>query len=110
MNIKTTILAIVSSIAVMANAGLYFVSGGDFRKSYLKYTVETTNSNQEVEISPGEVSILRNWGNQKFAGDWSIKSDGREYEFTEFQGINSPYHSGGCSNVAPLKVTYSNPG
>ena len=110
MNIKTTILAIASSIAIMTNAGLYFVSGGDFRNSYLKYTVETTNSNQEVEISPGEVSILRNWGNQKFAGDWSIKSDGRECEFTEFQGINSPYQDGGCSNVAPLKVTYYNPG
>ena len=110
MNIKTTILAIVSSIAVMANSGLYFVSGGDFRNSYLKYTVETTNSNQEVEITPSEVSILRNWGNQKFAGPWSVKSDGREYEFTEFQGINSPYQSGGCSNVSPLKVSYSNPG
>lgn len=110
MNIKTTILAIASSIAVMANAGLYFVSGGDFRNSYLKYTVETTNSNQEVEITPSEVSILRNWGNHEFAGTWSVKSDGREYEFTEFQGINSPYQYGGCSNVSPLKVSYANPG
>ena len=110
MNIKTTILSIASSIALMANAGLYFVSGGDFRNSYLKYTVETTNSNQEVEITPSEVSILRNWGNHEFAGPWSVKSDGREYEFTEFQGINSPYQYGGCSNVSPLKVSYANPG
>ena len=44
MNVKTTILAIVSSIAVMANSGLYFVSGGDFRNSYLKYTVSLSTS------------------------------------------------------------------
>ena len=41
MSIKTTILAIVSSIAVMANAGLYFVSGGDFRIPPIEYTIKT---------------------------------------------------------------------
>ena len=37
MSIKTTILV----IAVMANAGLYFVSGGDFRIPPIEYTIKT---------------------------------------------------------------------
>ena len=41
MNVKTTILAIVSSIAIMTNAGLYFVSGGDFRIPSIEYTIKT---------------------------------------------------------------------
>lgn len=111
MGIKKAIAAMgIMAYAMSFAGGLYIVSGGDFRNSFLKYTVETTNSNQEVEITPSEVSLLRNWGNQQFAGPWSVKSDGREYEFTEFQGINSIHHEGGCSNVAPLKVTYANPG
>lgn len=111
MNIKKAIAAIGMMASTMSLAGgLYIVSGGDFRNSFLKYTVETTNSNQEVEITPSEVSLLRNWENQKFAGPWSVKSNGMEYEFTEFQGINSQYHGNGCSNVAPLKVEYANPG
>ena len=41
MNIKTTILVISASIAIMANAGLYFVSGGDFRIPSIEYTIKT---------------------------------------------------------------------
>ena len=41
MNLKTTILVISASIGILANAGLYFVSGGDFRIPSIEYTIKT---------------------------------------------------------------------
>ena len=111
MNIKTTILAITSSIAVMANAGLYFVSGGDFRSCVFKYHVETTEPNQEVEVCPGNLQILWNWPhNKQYCGPWSIKTDGQETTMASNINVRSSYNGNGCESIEPIKHTYKFPG
>ena len=46
MNIKKlTMIAAMTMCACAFAKGIYFVSGGDFRKWDLKYTLETTEAN-----------------------------------------------------------------
>lgn len=46
MNIRKTMTIVVAAISVATFAkGIYFVSGGDFRKWDLKYTLGTTEAN-----------------------------------------------------------------
>lgn len=59
MSIKTAVITITSIATLAANAGLYFVSGGDFRIPSVEYTIKTTSNNQTVAISPYEIRNLK---------------------------------------------------
>lgn len=111
MNIKK--IAMIATMAICTSIfakGIYFVSGGDFRECRVKFTVETTNANQTVSITPNMVGLLRNYGNPTYACPWSIKTMGVEHEYTEYENVNFSQPSGSCYNADPWSFTYPSPG
>ena len=106
-------------------SGIYFVSGSDFRPCQVKYTLQTTEPNQTIEITPTGVKTLTVYGNEAWAGPWSVKSQGKEIGFGPYDNIRQNGTSGltnnldtcvgipvgqyGCTNVAPATMTYETP-
>ena len=127
---KMATLMVATAIAGMAHSsGVYFVSGGDFRKSDMKYVLETTNENESVEVTPWGARPLSIWkNNTKYAGPWQVKTDGEEIEYGVQSAIRQKTGStaggpiidgelvfptsggGGVTNAAPWKHVYANPG
>lgn len=88
---KTTLLATITLLAcsIAWSAGLYFVSGSDFKQCDLAYVVQTTEPNQTVDISPVKSNIPH---------DWYVKTEGVElYKDTS-------------DTTTPIMYTYANPG
>lgn len=112
MNIKTTMITVATIATITANAGLYFVSGGDFRTSNIKYTMETTEPNQTVDVTPGSVFLLSNYGNAAYASEWSIKTDGDEFTYDNKANIRiqESRFKNGCYNATPHTHSYSRVG
>ena len=110
---KTKIAAMFALMASLAMAGgLYVVSGADFRPCLVKYVLETTEPNEEVEITPSTAVVLNNYptGNEPYKGDWSVKTMGEEFTYGPYDNIRFSSPKGGCSNAAPTKFTYPLPG
>lgn len=107
----TTIAAMLISLSTMAG-GLYFVSGGDFRPSYIKYTVQTTNDNQTVNITPTLVYTLSNFSNPDYTCPWSLKTMDTEYGYGPYDniGVSASNLHPPCSNAAPYMVEYPHAG
>ena len=111
MNMKKLMTIVVAAISMVAFAkGIYFVSGGDFRECRVKFTVETTNENQTVLVTPNMVGLLRNYGNPTYAGPWSIKTMGVEHGYSEYENVNFSQPKGSCYNADPWNFTYPNTG
>lgn len=94
MNMKKLMTIVVATISMATFAkGIYFVSGGDFREARIKYVIETTNDNQEVEITPYSLVTLGSAGswanNLKRTAPWSIKTDGKEFTFSPYSVIRT---------------------
>lgn len=113
MNIRKTMTIVVAAISMATFAkGVYFVSGGDFRKWDLKYTLRTTEANQTIAITPEKLKTLSTVS-PDFEYPWSLKSEGTEYEFGYFDNIGmsaTDLNSRGASNVPPFQVTFQNAG
>lgn len=117
MKLKTVILASIALIAFASPASLYFVSGGDFRVPKIKYTLETTSPNQEIEVTPYKVGPLGAWNNPDFICDWFVKYDKTEVKFNSYEAIRTgkngnvgeTYGDQGV-NANPLINTFSEPG
>lgn len=119
-SIKAAIAAIATLASTIAfGGGLYIVSGGDFRDSRIKYVIETTNDNQEVEITPYSVTTLASAGtwanNLKRAGEWSVKTDGKEFVFGQKTLIRKESATPGTTwnlgtNITPMVYTYPKAG
>ena len=109
MNIKK--IAMLAAMAICTGIyakGVYFVSGGDFRKWDFKYTVKTTENNQEVMVSPTRLKTLSTVS-ADFEYPWSLKTGGNEYVFDYFANIGmsaADLSSRGASNIPPFSVTY----
>ena len=112
MNIKKAITITVMALTMATFAsGLYFVSGGDFRPCNFKYTLRTTEPNQTITITPVKIYTLSNFGNATWSGPWSVKTQGEEFNYTQWDNI--PYDGqvkGNCVAVEPLQYTYAEPG
>ena len=113
MNMKKLMAIVVATISMATFAkGIYFVSGGDFRQCNFKYVLRTTEPNQTITITPKRVFPLSNYGNAAYAGPWSVKTHGEEFNFGKYDTIMSsgvqlgPYGV----EVQPLQYTFPEPG
>lgn len=117
MKAKATIIAMFAAFTCLAN-GVYFVSSGDFRTPTAKWIVETTEPNQEVEITPYSARTLSVYNNPtKYISEWSVKTSGREFTFGDKDNIRQgsgeigeAIGSRGCTNIAPTTFVFQNPG
>lgn len=112
MNIKKTIIAAIMALSATVFAGgLYFVSGGDFRPCNFKYVLRTTEPNQTLTITPNKIYTLSNYGNPTYSGPWSVKTQGDEFNYTQWDNIpHDGQVKGNCVAVEPLQYTYATPG
>lgn len=100
-------------------SGLYIISGYEFRKSNIRYTMLTTNDNESVEITPYAVRLLSvNNPNSSFGvGEWSVKTEGKEFQYGNLSNIRQnnvdhgqPVGSKGTTNAWPTTYTYAKAG
>ena len=109
---KTTITSMIGLICMtcMAN-GIYFVSGVDFRASWLKYSVATESDNQTVQIAPTMFKTISSVKaeNAIYANPWSLRTNGNSIDFpaTDVVGYNTSVP--GYQNLSAEDITYTYP-
>lgn len=111
MKTKLTLLALIATMGYIAHGGLYIVSGLDLRAAPIKYVMETTEPNQEVDISPDYLVLFGNWpANTKYAGDWILRTEGNMFTYKYNECINNLNMGIVWTNVPKRTYTYANPG
>ena len=113
MKTKIIAIALMATIGLtnIAHGGLYIVSGLDLRAAPIKYVMETTEPNQEVDISPDYLVLFGNWpANTKYAGDWILRTEGNMFTYKYNECINNTQFGIVWTNVPKRTYTYANPG
>ena len=114
---KSLVISTLMAFHMACASGIYLVSGGDFRPYKIKYSVKTQEPGETVTITPYSLGLLSSlYDRKQYQTPWYIKTNGEEFKFTHQECINRQTTDGthvgpyGCTNVAPVSYTYSEPG
>ena len=110
-HITIMIAALAATISAFAG-GVYLVSGGDFRKSSIRYVLRTTEPNQTITITPERVKLLSFYNAWGHIGEWEVKTMGETTQFGKRDNILDPNESVSDDNrkVEGIEYTYPSPG